>query len=206
MIAILLLDLQTNKCIALPITIKSNHIISYTPTPFVCTGRRMTDATNQKTTKWLAYYKCQVNLICLFYFQCIMQSSGERLEVLNSEKVPFHLLHIKKLLLKPWFFFDFTTDRKYSKLLNDLLIISALNPTCLVRSALNPTCLLQVSDFSTHLFICRKVLFSMYYVIFRWATGVLNSEKMPFHLLHTRKWCELGKDGESNTFISLEVQ
>jgi hypothetical protein len=31
-----------------------------------------------------------------------------------------------------------------SKLLNDLLITSALNPTCLVQSALNPTCLLQV--------------------------------------------------------------
>ena len=40
-----------------------------------------------------------------------------------------------------------------SKLLNDLLIISALNPTCLVRSALNPTYLLQVSDFSTHLYL-----------------------------------------------------
>jgi hypothetical protein len=38
-----------------------------------------------------------------------------------------------------------------SKLLNDLLITSALNPTCLVQSALNPTCLLQVSDFCTHL-------------------------------------------------------
>jgi hypothetical protein len=38
-----------------------------------------------------------------------------------------------------------------SKLLNDLLITSALNPTCLVQSALNPTYLLQVSDFSTHL-------------------------------------------------------
>ena len=35
--------------------------------------------------------------------------------------------------------------------------------------------------------ICRKVLFSMYYVIFRWATGVLNSEKVPFHLLHIKK-------------------
>ena len=40
-----------------------------------------------------------------------------------------------------------------SKLLNDLLITSALNPTCLVQSALNPTCLLQVSDFSTHLYL-----------------------------------------------------
>ena len=39
-------------------TIKSNHIISYTRTPFVCAGRRTTDATNQQTTKWLAYYKC----------------------------------------------------------------------------------------------------------------------------------------------------
>jgi hypothetical protein len=27
--------------------------------------------------------------------------------VLNSEKEPFHLLNIKKLLLKPWFFFRF---------------------------------------------------------------------------------------------------
>jgi hypothetical protein len=36
------------------------------------------------------------------------------------------------------------------KLLNDLLITSALNPTCLLQSALNPTCLLQVNDFSTH--------------------------------------------------------
>jgi hypothetical protein len=35
-----------------------------------------------------------------------------------------------------------------SKLLNDLLITSALNPTCLVQSALNPTCLLQVRDFT----------------------------------------------------------
>jgi hypothetical protein len=32
-------------------TIKSNHIISYTRTPFVCAGRRTTDATNQQTTK-----------------------------------------------------------------------------------------------------------------------------------------------------------
>ena len=35
------------------------------------------------------------------------------------------------------------------KLLNDLLITSALNPTCLLQSALSPTCLLQVSDFPT---------------------------------------------------------
>ena len=40
-----------------------------------------------------------------------------------------------------------------SKLLNYLLITSALNPTCLVQSALNPTCLLQVSDFYTHLYL-----------------------------------------------------
>jgi hypothetical protein len=32
------------------------------------------------------------------------------------------------------------------KLLNELLITSALNPTCLLQSALNPTCLLQVND------------------------------------------------------------
>jgi hypothetical protein len=50
-----------------------------------------------------------------------------------------------------------------SKLLNDLVITSALNPTCLLQSALNPTCLLQsalnptclleVSDFPTHLYL-----------------------------------------------------
>ena len=40
-----------------------------------------------------------------------------------------------------------------SKLLNDLLITGALNPTCLVQSDLNPTCLLQVSDISTHLYL-----------------------------------------------------
>jgi hypothetical protein len=40
-----------------------------------------------------------------------------------------------------------------SKLLNDLLITSALNPTCLLQSALNPTCLLQVGDFLTHLYL-----------------------------------------------------
>ena len=40
-----------------------------------------------------------------------------------------------------------------SKLLNDLLITSALNPNSLVESALDPTCLLQVSDFSTHLYL-----------------------------------------------------
>ena len=40
-----------------------------------------------------------------------------------------------------------------NKLLNDLLITSALNPTCLVQSALNPTCLLQVRDFPTHLYL-----------------------------------------------------
>jgi hypothetical protein len=34
------------------------NFISYTRTLFVCTGRRTTDATNQQTTKWLAYYKC----------------------------------------------------------------------------------------------------------------------------------------------------
>jgi hypothetical protein len=38
-------------------------------------------------------------------------------------------------------------------LLNDLLITTALNPTCLVQSALNPTCLLQVSDFPTPLLL-----------------------------------------------------
>ena len=45
-------------------TIKSNHIISYTRTPFVCTGRRTTDATNRKTTKWLAYTSA-LNPTCL---------------------------------------------------------------------------------------------------------------------------------------------
>jgi hypothetical protein len=40
-----------------------------------------------------------------------------------------------------------------SKLLNDLFITSALNPDSLVQNALNPTCLLQVSDFSTHLYL-----------------------------------------------------
>jgi hypothetical protein len=45
-----------------------------------------------------------------------------------------------------------------SKLLNDLLITSALNSTCLVQSVLNPTCLLQVSDFSTHLYLCSGPL------------------------------------------------
>jgi small-conductance mechanosensitive channel len=35
--------------------------------------------------------------------------------------------------------------------------------------------------------ICRQALFSMYYVIVRWATGVLNSEKVPFHLLHIKR-------------------
>jgi hypothetical protein len=40
-----------------------------------------------------------------------------------------------------------------SKLINDLLITSALNPTCLLQSALNPTCLLQVSYFPTHLYL-----------------------------------------------------
>jgi hypothetical protein len=39
------------------------------------------------------------------------------------------------------------------KLLNDLLITSALNPTCLLQRALNPTCLLQVNDFPTHLYL-----------------------------------------------------
>jgi hypothetical protein len=39
------------------------------------------------------------------------------------------------------------------KLLNDLLITSALNPTCLLQSALNPTCLLQINDFPTHLYL-----------------------------------------------------
>ena len=37
------------------------------------------------------------------------------------------------------------------KLLNNLLITSALNPTCLLQSALNPTCLLQINDFPTRL-------------------------------------------------------
>jgi hypothetical protein len=40
-----------------------------------------------------------------------------------------------------------------NKLLNGLLITSALNLTGLVQSALNPTCLLQVSDFPTHLYL-----------------------------------------------------
>ena len=38
------------------------------------------------------------------------------------------------------------------KLRNDLLITSALYPTCLLQSALNPTCLLQVNDLPTHLY------------------------------------------------------
>jgi hypothetical protein len=43
------------------------------------------------------------------------------------------------------------------KLLNDLLITSALNPTCLLQSALNPTCLLQINHFPTHL--CQGPLY-----------------------------------------------
>ena len=61
-----------------------------------------------------------------------------------------------------------------SKLLNDLLITSALNPNSLVESALNPTCLLQVSDFSTHLYL---------------RSGPLLLGKL------AHKSCELGKDG-----------
>ena len=38
------------------------------------------------------------------------------------------------------------------KLLNNLLITSVLNPTCLLQSALNPTRLLQVNDLPTHLY------------------------------------------------------
>jgi hypothetical protein len=42
-----------------------------------------------------------------------MQPSGERLGVLNSEKVPFHLLHIKEVIVETMIFFShFTTDRK----------------------------------------------------------------------------------------------
>jgi hypothetical protein len=55
---------------------------------------------------------------------------------------------------------------------------SALNPTCLLQSALNPTCLLQVNDCPTHLYM--------------WS-GPLYLGKL------ARKWCELGKDGKSNT-------
>jgi hypothetical protein len=40
-----------------------------------------------------------------------------------------------------------------SKLLNDLLITSALNPTCLVQNALNPTCLLQYDYFKWYICI-----------------------------------------------------
>jgi hypothetical protein len=54
----------------------------------------------------------------------------------------------------------------------------ALNPTCLLQSAFNPTCLFKINDFPTHLYLGKLA----------------------------RKWCELGKDGKSNTFISLEVQ
>jgi hypothetical protein len=39
------------------LVISMSIIISYTRTPFFCAGRRTTDATNQLTTKWLAYYK-----------------------------------------------------------------------------------------------------------------------------------------------------
>jgi hypothetical protein len=47
------------------------------------------------------------SIICRkVYFQCIMQSSGERLWVLNSEKVPFHLL---QEVIVEFFFLDFTT-------------------------------------------------------------------------------------------------
>jgi hypothetical protein len=35
---------------------------------------------------------------------------------------------------------------------------------------------------------------------FVWGSGLLYLGKLG------RKWCELGKDGKSNTFISLEVQ
>jgi hypothetical protein len=44
------------------------------------------------------------------------------------------------------------------KLLNDLLITSALNSTCLLQSALNPTLLLQVNDFPTHLYLGSVIL------------------------------------------------
>jgi hypothetical protein len=44
-------------------------------------------------------------------------------------------------------------NQSENSVLNDLLITSALNPTCLLQSALNPTCLLQVNDFPTHLYL-----------------------------------------------------
>ena len=46
------------------------------------------------------------------------------------------------------------------KLLNELLITSALNPTCFLQSALNPTCLLQVNDVPTHLYLGSGSLIS----------------------------------------------
>ena len=57
--------------------------------------------------------------------------------------------------------------------------------TCLLQSSINPTCLLQLNDFPTHLYL---------------GSGSLIIGKFAC------KWCELGKVGKSNTFISLEVQ
>jgi hypothetical protein len=71
-----------------------------------------------------------------------------------------------------WLLFYYRT----SKLIN-VLLFSALNPTCLLQCALNPTCLLQVNDFPTHLYL---------------RSGSLYLGKL------ARKWCELGKDGKSN--------
>ena len=102
----------------IPHTNRSAHIISYTRTPFVCAGRRTTDATNQQTTKWLAYYKC-----------------------LKSDLLSTKCFKSDMLITSQWYFYSFVSG---------------------VRS--------------------------------------LIVEKL------ARKWCELGKDGESNTFISLEVQ
>jgi hypothetical protein len=108
------------------------------------------------------------------------------------------------------------------KPLNDLLITSALNPTCLLQSALNPTCLIQVNDFRT--VVLQRSWYQMsgcslqwkmnknthgymtvwytkgIYVSFIWVPGPLYLGKL------LRKWCELGKDEKSYTFISLEVQ
>jgi hypothetical protein len=75
--------------------------------------RRTTNSTNQQTTKWLAYYKClKSDMFSTKCFKSDMLITSQWFWVLNSQKVPFHLLHIKKLLLKPSIFLDFTTDRK----------------------------------------------------------------------------------------------
>jgi sorbitol-specific phosphotransferase system component IIC len=82
------------------------------------------------------------------------------------------------------------------KLLNELLITSALNPTCLLQSVLHPTCLLQVNVPDARVF-----------------SSMQNEKKYPWlydsvvHQGYLFKFCELfcGHSSSSQEFVTVGI-